>query len=199
MSKMLLIRFPGLGYHVNKPLLKLTYEKALEYGFETSIDIAYKRKDSAISKDKNTIKNEFEYLYEQVTEQLKDINFSEYEMILVISKSIGTALAARYIKEHSINAFNIYLTPLDITFNYEPKNAIFFTGDKDPWVTLDEVKMGCNNANLPLFIIKDGNHSLTLNSPEEEGYTEHCDAMLKLVINETENFLEKVMINYKNK
>ena len=103
--------------------------------------------------------------------QLKGLNFRcnmdfDDAEILIIGKSIGTAVAAAYASKILCSFTTrkirfIYLTPVEQSFNYmQPSSGIVFHGTSDPWINSPLVVKNCENLNLPLFITKDSNHSL---------------------------------------
>ena len=58
-------------------------------------------------KDKDELIKQAEDIgYAQTEEILKDIPFSTYDEILFVSKSIGTAISARFNEEHHVNAYS---------------------------------------------------------------------------------------------
>ena len=55
---------------------------------------------------------------EQTEEILKDVDFSAYDDILLISKSVGTAVSAAYAGKHHLKTRNIYYTPVEASFQF---------------------------------------------------------------------------------
>lgn len=82
-----------------------------------------------------------------------------YSKILFVSKSIGTAISARFNEEHHVNAYSIYFTPLVATFKYS-LNGIAFHGTNDPWAKTNLIQCACDEAHIPLILYRDANHSL---------------------------------------
>ena len=115
--KKLAVIFPGIGYHVDKPLLYYARKLATEVGYEDQIAISYTCTQKKIRGDKEKMRKAFEELYAQTEDALKDIKWDEYEDILFISKSIGTVIAMTYAnKENISNVRQILYTPLEATF-----------------------------------------------------------------------------------
>lgn len=79
--------------------------------------------------------------------------------ILFVSKSIGTAISARFNEEHHVNAYSIYFTPLVATFKYS-LNGIAFHGTNDLWAKTNLIQCACDEAHIPLILYRDANHSL---------------------------------------
>lgn len=105
--------------------------------------------------------------------------------ILFISKSVGTAIAARYASEHNIPCRHILYTPLAETFTFHPWNGIAFTGTADPWVTTAVIQQQCQEHQIPLFLYDGANHSL------ETGDVFRNLDIMKEVMQKTEEFIRK--------
>ena len=154
------ILFPGIGYHCDKPLLYYSGKLCTQYQYET-VKLTYTNLSRSIPEA-------FEQAYAQTESSLAKINWSEYEEILFLSKSIGTAVATAYAQNHNIICRNIYYTPLAQTFDFAPQSGIVFHGTKDSWVQTTIMKDNCLTHHLPLHIIEDVNHSLELDLPSSE-------------------------------
>ena len=182
----LAVIFPGIGYHTDKPLLYYGKKLARQYGFEV-VEVPYKNFPKDVKSSKEKMMAAFQTAHDQAEELLREIDFSQYEDILFISKSIGTAVAAAYAKEHKLFPYQIYYTPVEGTFLFMGNEGIAFTGTKDPWVELDTVKRGCDEHGIPLYITEDGNHSL------ETGDALSDVANLSLIMTRTKNYIEGIM------
>ena len=101
-----------------------------------------------------------ETAYSQTEHIISYIDWKSYDNIIFISKSIGTAVAARYAKEHDISCRNVYMTPLAETFLFEPCNGIAFNGKADSWADTKIIKDKCIEYDIKLSIISDADHSL---------------------------------------
>lgn len=151
--------FPGIGYHCDKPLLYYSGKIAGQYQYELC-RISYSGMSKS-NKDLNeVVKETFEPALAQTEEALAKIDWAQYEDILFISKSIGTAVACAYASRHGIKCRNIYYTPLAQTFSFDPQDGIAFHGTKDPWAQTAVIKSRCLESHLPLHVIDDVNHSL---------------------------------------
>ena len=81
--------------------------------------------------------------------------------ILVISKSIGTAVAAAFQQKHGFTGKNIYFTPVRQSFQFmQPQSGIVFHGTADPWAQTQDIREGCEKLHLPLYITQGANHSM---------------------------------------
>ena len=88
------------------------------------------------------------------------MDFSDAEDIVFLSKSIGTAISARYVAEKGLKVRNIYFTPLEITMQYANSNGIAFHGTADPLVNTGEITKLCEGRHIPLYRYEGGNHSI---------------------------------------
>lgn len=98
----------------------------------------------------------------QAKEMLSDTDFSEYDQILFVGKSIGTIVAAEIAAELSVKERIHYVlyTPLEDTFSFPLEDAIVFTGSADPWVPEGAIPKLCLERGIPCHIISEANHSL---------------------------------------
>jgi hypothetical protein len=62
---------------------------------------------------------------------------------------------------------------------FEPKNAVAFTGDADPWVVHEDLLKCSSDASVPMTVIEGADHSL------ETGNTARDLEILKCVMEKT--------------
>ena len=155
----LAVIFPGIGYHVDKPLLYYATKLAKAYGYEIR-QVPYGGFPDKVRGSKEKMQQSFELAMQQTRELLQDIQFEEYEKLLFISKSVGTAVSGAYAKEKGINPDNIFYTPVEETFRFISGKGIVFHGTADPWAQTPVVKENCEKLGLPLYITENANHSL---------------------------------------
>ena len=99
----LAVYFPGVGYHCDKPLLYYARKIAAACGFDQHITLSYTTQIRDLLGNPANMKAAFLELYEQAESALdKTAAFSQQsgvasccDEILFISKSVGTAIAAR--------------------------------------------------------------------------------------------------------
>ena len=162
MSKKLAIIFPGIGYHTDKPLLYYSKKLAKNKDYEI-VEVKYDLPEpgSVIKADEEKRLQAFDTAFEQVTQQLKEIAFADYDKVVFIGKSIGTALAARYNMTYELDADQIIFTPIETTFAYvNPCEGFVFHGDADPLCDTDMCTQLCDELSLTYVVIPDANHSL---------------------------------------
>ena len=158
--KQIAVFFPGIGYHCDMPLLYFSRKAVMEAGFRELVNLDYSCPVSGIFEDPEKMQAAGLSLYVQAEKLLEKVQWSEYDEILFVSKSVGTVIAAAYAKRHGIVCRNVFYTPVEATFGEEPKNGIAFTGTSDPWAAEDAVRSGCQKAGIPLIAIEGANHSL---------------------------------------
>ena len=158
----LAVIFPGIGYHSDKPLLYYSSRIAKNLGMEI-VKVPF----HDLSGKRELIGNEermhcvFEDARKQAEEMLKDTEWGMADELVFLSKSIGTAVAASYARDHGLKARHVYYTPVAGTFAFiEKGSGIAFHGTYDPWVETKVVQRGCREKMIPLHITEGANHSL---------------------------------------
>lgn len=157
--KKLAIIFPGIGYTHDKPLLYYSQKIAKNEGYEI-VCVEYHDLPENVRGDADKMRAALLLAYEQSCKMLEDIDFSQYEEILVIGKSLGTVVATKYSEEHLETAKHVLYTPVEATFRHKINSGIAFIGDSDSWSNLDNVKKLAKDAGIPLHIYPNCNHSL---------------------------------------
>lgn len=179
------VLFPGIGYTCDKPLLYYAGKLAGKYGYELR-PVAYGNFPSGVKGNREKMEQSFYSALQQSEEILKDICWEDYEDILFISKSVGTIVAAAYMKNHKIRARSISFTPLADTFSFASGEGIMFHGTSDPWVKdRDEIIEGCRKIGQPLYITENANHSL------ETGDVAQDIANLAKIMGQVEAYIRK--------
>lgn len=156
MGKKICVVFPGIGYHTDKPLLYYSKKYMMAHGYEI-VDVTYGKLSGHLPEE---IQKVFDDGWTKALDSLKTVDFSEAEDIVFLSKSIGTAISARYAVEKELKVRNIYFTPLEITMQYADSDGIAFHGTTDPLVDTDELTSLCKAKNIPLYTYEGGNHSI---------------------------------------
>ncbi len=158
--KRLAVFFPGIGYHCDKPLLYYGRKIAAECGYADQIKVEYSYDGRNIKGDREKMREVFFSLYDKAQKALKDVDFAEYDRVLFVSKSVGTAISARYAMERGLECKNVIYTPVEQTFDFTINKAIAFTGTSDPWADTDIIKEKSTSQNIPISIYVGANHSL---------------------------------------
>ena len=162
-TKKLAVILPGMGYTKDKPLLYYSGKILANQGYEIC-NISFTDLPKKIQGNLALILKAADMAYGQVVEQLKDIDFSRYEDVLFIGKSIGTIASSRYIREYAPQARQIWYTPLQATFeqdrNIDPKRVLAFIGNADPWSDVEMIRKTAAALQLELHVYDGCNHSL---------------------------------------
>ena len=170
MGKNLAIVFPGIGYHCDKPLLYYSKKLAKNKGYDI-VEVTYTFSDDfgTIKSDPEKMQAAFDEAFEQVVDKLKDIVFADYEKVVFIGKSIGTALAARYNMTYELDADMIVFTPIEHTFAYINNcEGMVFHGSADPLCDTDMCTQLCEQLSLTYAVIPEANHSLETGDVETD-------------------------------
>ena len=122
-------------------------------------------------------------LYAQAEAQLSAVDWPQYDDVLFLSKSIGTAVSAAFAQRHGIPCRQILYTPLSLTFALAPQNALAFLGTADPWSDASSVAAAARANGTPLCLYENANHSL------ETGDVLHDLATLQDVMQKTQTFI----------
>lgn len=155
--------FPGIGYNPDRPLLYWSRKLAVQdFGYE-AVNVPYGHFDrkNNIRGNEAAMQAAFDLALSQVEEILRDVDFSQYDKILFISKSVGTAVAASYAARHNLQTDNLYYTPIEQTFEQiRPGSGIAFHGTKDQWTEGIPIEKMCAQHQIPVHLIPGSNHSL---------------------------------------
>ena len=173
-EKRLAVLFPGIGYHTDKPLLYYSGKMAAAEGYEI-IKISYPpcevnlkgaTREQILAFVKECVEVTDRALQEagvtgaDATEE-EAADTAQYDDILFISKSIGTAIAAAYANTADTDIRHIFFTPLEETFDYvKESSGIAFSGTKDNWADHGAIRRLCSEKKIPLTVVDDANHSL---------------------------------------
>ena len=167
--KKLAVFFPGIGYTADKPLLHYSRRLAADAGFEVLI-LPYSGFPQKVKGDRNKMEESYRIALSQSIEMLSGTDFSEFDSILFVGKSIGTIVAAE-IASYSTAPERIHFvlyTPLEDTFLFPLGDAIAFTGDADPWVNEGSIPEICKEKDISCHVIPGANHSLETDRVKED-------------------------------
>ena len=184
MEKKIAVIFPGVGYHVDKPLLYYSRKLADQYGYEIAC-ADYGKLPSGIKGDMKKMYEAYEQALASVTEKFADLDFHSYDRILFISKSIGTAVAASYDAQYEIGAGHIYYTPVEASFQAIGTEGIVFHGTGDDWAKTEVISAECEKRGLPLYLTEQANHSM------ETGNALRDLEILKTIMEKTDQYIRE--------
>ena len=184
MEKKIAVIFPGVGYHVGKPLLYYSRKLADQYGYEIAC-ADYGKLPSGIKGDMKKMYEAYEQALANVTEKFADLDFHSYDRVLFISKSIGTAVAASYDAQYEIGAGHIYYTPVEASFQAIGTEGIVFHGTGDDWAKTEVISAECEKRGLPLYLTEQANHSM------ETGNALRDLEILKTIMEKTDQYIRE--------
>ena len=108
MKEKLVIIFPGIGYHCDKPLLYYAKKLAKEHGYEEIVSLKYSYIGKNIRGNEKKMQEACDILYQQAEKQLELIDFSKYAEVVFISKSVGTVISSSYAQKYKIKCKQIF-------------------------------------------------------------------------------------------
>ncbi len=155
----LAVLFPGVGYHVDKPLLYYARDLAENLGYET-IDVKYGELPDRIRGSAEKMQEAFALSLNYALNSLEAVEWDKYEEIIFVSKSIGTAVAAETANRLGIRTRNVYYTPVAETFRFPLQQGIVFHGTADAWIGTQVLRDACKACGLPLFVTEGADHSM---------------------------------------
>ena len=182
--KKIAVFFPGIGYTADKPLLHYSRRLAADLGYEIRL-LPYTGFPEKVRGDRNKMVESYEIALEQSRQMLADVDFTDYEDILFIGKSIGTIVSARLASECPAPIRQVFYTPLEDTFLFPFEDAITFTGTADPWVGMERsrIRALCEERNIRCVVLPDANHSLESRDLQQDIKN------LSMVMEETSEFI----------
>lgn len=151
--------FPGIGYTCDKPLLYYSWKLLKGLGWEI-LPVPYSGFPANVKGNPEKMQQCAHMALEQAESQLQETDWSEYEDILFIGKSVGTVVCAAYAVRHGLRCRQILFTPVEATFQFAGRNAIVFHGTADPWANTAAIRESCRRLSLPLYETEGANHSL---------------------------------------
>ena len=161
----LAVLFPGIGYTCDKPLMYYSGKLARALGYDVR-PVPYTGFPKGVKGSPEGMRRSFALASEQAEALLGDVRWDDYESLLLIGKSIGTAVALRFAREHGLTARSVLFTPLAETFIFETGEAIAFHGTADPWAETPAIEAACRSRGIPLYLTEGANHSLETGAVE---------------------------------
>lgn len=152
MKKGIVVIFPG-GKGSELPILYFCAKKYVDNGWDKMF----------VTMPQGEM--DFEAKYTYVKDFVSKLDFSEYEDIIFIAKSIGTVHAAKVREELQIDASLILFTPIEETLPYlKKRNNIIFVaaGNKDRHLESNRLQAICEAEKLPYHIESGVGHRMEL-------------------------------------
>ena len=163
--KKLAVIFPGIGYTKDRPLLYYSGRLAIQLGYEIiRVDFG-ELPDPKGFGDPEKRKVLITLAMDRCRAALGEVDFSSYDKIVFISKSLGTVSAAALAAETDANINQLYFTPLAETFHFAKKGVgtVFF-GTADPWADYKKSLHSVESLELTCHLYENANHSLETDS-----------------------------------
>ncbi len=158
-AKKLAVILPGIGYTCDRPLLYYSGKLAQALGWE-ALRVPYGGFPAKVRGDLEKMRQSADMALRQTEEMLKDVNWNQYRQILFIAKSVGTVVAAAYAHARGLSCRHILFTPVEAAFTVPVRRAIAFHGTADPWAETEALARLCREADIPLYLTENANHSL---------------------------------------
>ncbi|GFP76319.1 hypothetical protein [Clostridium fungisolvens] len=157
-NKKIVVIFPGVNYRADCPLLYYAGFKFETRGYE-KVAINY----DDLTNKYDLLAQFIEAVKSDVLAKLRAIDLSQYDDIVFVSKSMGTAVAGWIEEKLCIKARHIYLTPIEETLSYIKKDKdiiIVVAGTRDKLLNTNILKEQCMKENIPLKLIDGAGHRL---------------------------------------
>ena len=155
----IVVCFPGTGFTCKEALFEQCADRFSARGYD-----AIKLDFSHIPfREIETIEEAVTIARRAVKRQFSGVDFSNYEDVVWISKSLGTILAAACEEEFSVSPRHLFLTPLPETLvliRPETRVIAFVLGTQDRFLTGDALTSFCKERNYRCCVIDGVNHSL---------------------------------------
>lgn len=152
--KKLIIFFPGAGYGMECPLLYYA-----DFIFETNgFDRIHMDYQSILSNAEMTLEDKLIEVRKYILERVKNIDFTSYDEIVFLSKSIGSVEAGILAEKLDLKVVQIFITPIEEAISYCSTDSYVVIGTKDK--AYEIYKEYCDKRKIKVLYIKDANHSL---------------------------------------
>ena len=160
------VLFPGIGYTCDRSLLYYAGRLAVSLEYEV-VRVSYGGFPEGVKGNAEKMHQAFLLALEQTERLLSSIDWSAYDDIVFIGKSVGTVVAGAYAEKNQLPARLVLLTPVMETFHFIRKPAIAFHGTADPWARTEDVIRACEGT-IPLYLTEGANHSLETGNVEKD-------------------------------
>ena len=153
----LIALFPGQNYSVDMPLLYYAKFKYDIRGYD-ELKICY----GDYYSEEKSIEESITLAKKNVLQQVYDVDFSKYNDIVFVSKSIGTVIAGWLADELGINVRHIFLTPLGRTLPYIKEHNVMavIAGTEDKMLDSNILSEYCKKEGVYLKQFKGVGHRL---------------------------------------
>ena len=143
--------FPASATISTKPLLYYSAKLARARGYDL-LAVQYPALPTGLRGHAEKIEQAVQTALSAAEEQLTAIDWTAYDRVFFLSKSIGTAIAARYAVRQGIHPRQVYYTPIEQALPYLDPTGIAFHGTADPWADTEMITDGCRKIGIPLYL-----------------------------------------------
>ena len=169
--KKLIVIFPGAGYGLDSPLLYYA-----DFLYETNgYDRIHMDYQNILSNRELSLENKIAMIREYVYEQVKDVDFTAYNEVVFLSKSIGSVEAGILAEKLGVNVIQIFITPIEEAISYCKTNSYVVIGTDDK--AYQTYKEYCDANSIKALFVEGANHSL-----EVEGQPYQSMDILKTIM-----------------
>lgn len=177
--KKAVVLFPGVRYSCDTPLLYYAGTVFRQRGYE-KLEVSYGEDIFApVSLDEKIQRTK-----DSVLEQLHAMELGQYEDIVFVSKSIGTAFAGWSASRLSCPIRHIFLTPLEQTLPFiDGKRDITIGAGLDEYLSPERLSGYCREHHIPVTIYEGVGHRL-----EDRSNSKHTLTILGEIIECYERF-----------
>ncbi|MCD4714173.1 MAG: hypothetical protein K8R73_12885 [Clostridiales bacterium] len=185
-SSSLVVIFPGGDNSTDIPTLHYARKTALLIGCDV-LSLQYGVKDRKLDFYDRDI---YYALVEECFDAINKVNYSEYDRLFFISKSIGNSIALDVDNKYlNSKLAHIFYTPLsEEVERIRLKNCMVFTGDKDKLVDQKSIETLLSISNVEVHQFANAVHSLEINDDVGESLK-----ILETTTNLCREYLKKQM------
>jgi len=167
----IVLLFPGIRYSCDMPLL---YYPAMKYsaaGYEI-VKVDYGPAFANVTSwKKSEVGDSIRMAESCCIGALRKIPWAEYEQVIFVSKSMGTAVAGQAAEELGLEPVQYYLTPVVQTLPYLVSGhriGAVVAGSADNVMDHAELEAHCRKQGIPLTTIPDVAHRLEVKGDPEK-------------------------------
>lgn len=155
----LVLLFPGIKYTNDMPLLYYPGMLAQEMGYEV-MGMDYGPSFAEVEFHNQDITNEIQKAQVYCLSQCEAIDYTKYDEIVFISKSLGTAVAGWIEKALHLQVKQIYLTPIAATLPYMAHACICIAGSQDEVFDSKRLQEKCAEKKIDCLIYPNCTHRI---------------------------------------
>lgn len=153
----LAVLWPGRNYSCDKPLLYYAGKVFERRGYKV-VRLCY---NTRLKGNKDDIPGLIEEAKEYAAKELRGIDFSLYDDIVFVSKSMGTALAGYFDEQRGLQARHLYLTPVQEALRYMHRGkCMVVAGKEDRVLESRKLKIYCVEQDVVIKQFEEVGHSL---------------------------------------